>query len=66
MSAGAPSAGEDRSVCSACRGTGRVISGLGGTPHEVTCPWCGGDGVFKPGRNAQEGEKPSPPPGQVG
>ena len=30
--------------CSACRGTGRVISNLGGTPHEVPCPWCEGGG----------------------
>ena len=30
--------------CSACRGTGRVISNLGGSPHEVPCPWCDGGG----------------------
>jgi DnaJ-class molecular chaperone len=46
----------DRSECTACRGTGKVISGKGGTPHEVTCPWCGGDGKFHPGRDAQTGE----------
>ncbi|ADB51471.1 hypothetical protein [Conexibacter woesei] len=40
--------------CRPCRGTGRVISGLGGTPREVTCPWCGGSGEFDPERNAQE------------
>ncbi len=28
-----------------CRGTGRVISNLGGTPSKLTCPWCGGGGV---------------------
>jgi hypothetical protein len=28
-----------------CRGTGRVISNLGGTPSSVTCPWCEGGGV---------------------
>ena len=28
-----------------CRGSGRVISNLGGTPSTVTCPWCGGGGV---------------------
>jgi DnaJ-class molecular chaperone len=33
--------------CRACRGTGRLISGLGGTPHEVTCPWCDGSGEFQ-------------------
>lgn len=40
--------------CRPCRGTGTVISGLGGTPREVTCPWCSGTGTFEPGRNAQE------------
>ena len=45
---------DDRSVCSPCRGTGRLISGLGGEPHEVSCPWCGGSGRFAPGRDAQE------------
>jgi len=30
--------------CMACRGMGRVISNLGGTPKEVTCPWCRGGG----------------------
>jgi len=28
-----------------CRGTGQVISNLGGTPSTVTCPWCAGGGV---------------------
>ena len=36
-----------------CRGSGRVISNLGGTPSEVTCPWCGGGGVRVPGTDAQ-------------
>ena len=45
---------EDRSVCTPCRGTGQVISNLGGTAHTVTCPWCGGTGAFLPGRNSQE------------
>jgi DnaJ-class molecular chaperone len=44
---------DPRARCSPCRGTGKVISGLGGTPHEVTCPWCGGSGSFHPGRDAQ-------------
>lgn len=47
------SAEEDRGVCSPCRGTGTVISNLGGQPHEVQCPWCGGSGRFDPGRDAQ-------------
>jgi DnaJ-class molecular chaperone len=43
-----------RAQCTPCRGTGRVISGLGGAPHQVTCPWCGGTGRFHPGRDAQQ------------
>jgi DnaJ-class molecular chaperone len=39
--------------CSACRGTGRVISNLGGSPQDVTCPWCDGTGRFIPGHDAQ-------------
>jgi hypothetical protein len=31
--------------CSACRGTGTVISNLGGTLQQVPCPWCDGGGV---------------------
>ena len=30
--------------CSACRGTGTVISNLGGSPSELPCPWCEGRG----------------------
>jgi hypothetical protein len=36
-----------------CRGTGQVISNLGGTPGKITCPWCGGGGVRVPGTDAQ-------------
>ena len=36
-----------RRTCTACRGTGKLISGLGGVSHEVTCPWCGGSGEFQ-------------------
>jgi DnaJ-class molecular chaperone len=50
-----PGSGDDRSVCTPCRGTGKLISGFGGTPHEVTCPWCGGTGAFQPGSDAQAG-----------
>jgi DnaJ-class molecular chaperone len=46
-------ASEDRSTCTPCRGTGRVLSALGGQSHEVRCPWCGGSGKFAPGRDAQ-------------
>jgi hypothetical protein len=37
----------------ACRGTGRVISNLGGTASTVICPWCVGGGVRVPGIDAQ-------------
>jgi hypothetical protein len=45
---------DDRGQCTPCRGTGRVLSSLGGEPHEITCPWCGGDGRFHAGRDAQQ------------
>jgi hypothetical protein len=54
-----------RATCTPCRGTGKLISGLGGEPHEVTCPWCGGTGEFQAGRDAQQagrsdaGEQPT-------
>jgi DnaJ-class molecular chaperone len=44
---------DERRSCTPCRGTGKLTSGLGGTPHEVTCPWCGGTGEFQPERDAQ-------------
>ncbi len=37
----------------ACRGTGQVISNLGGTPSKLACPWCGGSGERQPGTDAQ-------------
>jgi DnaJ-class molecular chaperone len=39
--------------CAPCRGTGTVISNLGGTAQQVTCPWCDGGGVQLPGHDAQ-------------
>jgi len=36
-----------------CRGTGQVISNLGGTANKVPCPWCGGGGVRLAGVDAQ-------------
>ena len=50
-----PDAGtaDDPGGCRACRGTGRVISNLGGTSHEVDCPWCEGTGRFIVGHDAQ-------------
>jgi hypothetical protein len=38
-----------------CRGSGRVISNLGGTPSTVTCPWCRGGGVRLSDVDAQAG-----------
>ena len=47
----------------ACRGSGKVISNLGGTPASIECPWCGGTGVRQEGVDAQaawkEREDPS-------
>ena len=41
-------------ICTPCRGTGHLISGLGGEPHDVACPWCRGTGHRIPGIDAQE------------
>ena len=40
--------------CMPCRGSGRVISNLGGTQRTLECPWCGGRGVRASGIDAQE------------
>jgi hypothetical protein len=56
-----------------CRGTGRLISMLGGTPSTVTCPWCRGGGVRLSGADAQArwrheqdtGEQQPSPPDQA-
>jgi len=39
--------------CGACRGTGVVLSGLGGEQHELPCPWCEGGGVLLRDHDAQ-------------
>jgi DnaJ-class molecular chaperone len=39
--------------CMPCRGSGQVISNLGGTAKTVTCPWCAGGGVRLPEVDAQ-------------
>jgi len=44
----------DETTCHPCRGTGTVISNLGGERRSVTCPWCGGSGVRDPERDAQQ------------
>ncbi len=36
-----------------CRGTGKVVSSLGGEQRQVTCPWCQGGGVRLTGIDAQ-------------
>ncbi len=41
-------------ACMPCRGTGQLVSGLGGQPHSVLCPWCRGTGRRIPGIDAQE------------
>ncbi len=49
--------------CMPCRGTGRVISNLGGTQQTLTCPWCRGGGVRVPGIDTQaadEAQEPDP------
>jgi len=51
---------QDRRACNPCRGSGRVISNLGGERREVTCPWCEGNGEFKPEHDAQEQAPPAP------
>ena len=43
----------DPQACRPCRGTGPVISNLGGSPSTVTCPWCEGTGRYTPGHDAQ-------------
>ena len=48
--------------CMPCRGTGSVISNLGGTPSTVTCPWCDGTGVRVPETDAQSKWPPNAPP----
>jgi DnaJ-class molecular chaperone len=56
MAADAPQGGDaanDPRPCAPCRGTGRVISNLGGSPNKVPCPWCEGTGVFIPDHDAQ-------------
>jgi len=55
---------EERPVpCTACRGTGSVISNLGGSPRTVVCPWCEGTRAYIRNHDAQAhwGEPPVPP-----
>jgi len=49
-----------------CRGTGQVISNLGGEPRKVACPWCQGTGVRTAGVDAQAGWQEGGPAGGEG
>jgi DnaJ-class molecular chaperone len=40
-------------ACTVCRGTGVVLSNLGGSLSEKQCPWCEGSRVFLPEHDAQ-------------
>jgi hypothetical protein len=52
----------------ACRGTGSVISNLGGSPNTVACPWCSGTGLRPAEIDAQAhwGERTEDPLGPAG
>jgi DnaJ-class molecular chaperone len=39
--------------CMPCRGSGKVISNLGGELSTVECPWCKGAGMRVAGTDAQ-------------
>ncbi len=55
--------------CLPCRGTGKVISGLGGSPNSLPCPWCEGRGMRVAQIDAQsrwtEGQQNEPAPEQA-
>lgn len=40
-------------TCLPCRGTGSVVSYLGGDGNSIPCPWCAGTGARQPGIDAQ-------------
>jgi hypothetical protein len=50
----------------ACRGSGRVISNLGGTPSQVPCPWCEGSGTRIASIDAQAYWPANPQPAEGG
>ena len=45
-------------VCTPCRGTGQVISNLGGDTHRVVCPWCDGTGGYTLTAKSVSGSSP--------
>jgi DnaJ-class molecular chaperone len=59
----ATEASHGQQECMPCGGTGQVISGLGGKPNKIACPWCQGQGTRQYGIDAQarwlEGEAQS-------
>ncbi|HET8537447.1 MAG TPA: hypothetical protein VFL73_09745 [Solirubrobacteraceae bacterium] len=59
MAADEPAATPEPPECSACRGTGQVISNLGGSPSQLACPWCEGTGRFIPDHDAQAARRAS-------
>ena len=67
MSTDAPTEPAAPMPCPPCRGTGSVTSNLGGSPSQVTCPWCEGGGLLRPEADAQarwrEGEAQDAPAG---
>lgn len=48
-------------ACAPCRGTGRVVSNLGGEPSTVPCPWCEGTGTFIAEHDAQAARRARSP-----
>jgi DnaJ-class molecular chaperone len=53
----------DPDACMACRGTGRVVSNLGGDGHEVPCPWCEGSGRKPAPEHDAQAQAPADPAG---
>jgi len=51
----------DPGTCTACRGSGELISGLNGEEHRVRCPWCDGTGRFDAGHDAQAAAREGKP-----
>lgn len=43
--------------CAPCRGTGSLISNLGGEQSQVPCSWCEGTGTVIPEHDAQAARK---------
>jgi hypothetical protein len=43
-----------------------VVSNLGGSAHDVTCPWCEGSGTLIPGHDAQAAKRAERDAGDAG